>query len=182
MFSIRIDEELQLALLEKRHAARIFELTDKGRNYLKQWLPWVDFTKTVADSEHFIQTARQQYIQNNGFQLAIVYKNEIVGVIGLHYIDWGNERTSIGYWLGEGYQGKGIMTRATAGLTTYCFEELQLNRVEIRVVPTNYKSRAIPLRLGYKLEGVLRQNEKLNGEFFDHEMYSMVKNEWGKPQ
>ena len=179
MFTIKIDEQIELALLEKRHATRVFELTDSSRDYLKQWLPWVDFTQTVADSEKFIDTARKQYFDNNGFQLGIVYNKEIVGLIGLHWIDWGNKRTSIGYWLGEGYQGNGIMTRAVQGLTTYCFEELGLNRIDIRVVPTNHKSRAIPERLGYKLEGIQRQYEILNGEFFDHNMYGIVKSEWG---
>lgn len=179
MFSIRVDEQLQLALLEKRHAARIFELTDQSRDYLKQWLPWVDMTKTVADSERFIDMTRKRYFDNNGFDLAIVYNGEIVGLVGLHFIDWSNKRTSIGYWLGEGYQRKGIMTRAVKALTTYCFEELGMNRIEIRVVPQNVKSRAIPERLGYKIEGTVRQYELLNGEFFDHHIYGMLKNEWG---
>lgn len=178
MFSIHIDEELQLALLETRHAERIFELTDKSRDYLKEWLPWVDFTKTVADSKKFINMSRKRYIDNNGFDLAIVYNKEIVGLIGLHFIDWGNKRTSIGYWLGEGYQGKGIMTRATEALTTYCFEELGMNRIEIRVVPQNAKSRAIPERLGYQIEGTVREYECLNGQFFDHHIYGMLKTEW----
>ena len=182
MFTIRVDEQLQLALLEKRHAAKIFELTDNSREYLKEWLPWVDFTKTIADSENFIAMSRKQYLDNNGFNLAIVYEGEIVGIIGLHFIDWHNKRTSIGYWLGEGHQGKGIMTRATEALTTYCFEELGMNRIEIRVVPENEKSRAIPERLGYKIEGTLKQYEYLNGQFFDHYIYGMLKAEWRNNQ
>ena len=178
MFTIPVDEQIQLALLEKHHAARLFELTDAARPYLSEWLPWVDHTKTVSDSEGFIDFGLKQFANNNGFQLGIVFNGEIVGCIGLHYIHWGNKITSIGYWLGEGYQGHGIMTRATKALMAYCFEELDLNRIEIRVVPANAKSRAIPERLHFTVEGTLRHNELLNGTFYDHNVYSMLKHEW----
>ena len=178
MFTIKIDEQLQLGLLEKRHAARIFEITNEGRAYLAEWLPWVDFTNEVKDSEKFIEMSQQQFANNNGFNLGIVYEGEIVGVIGLHNINHTHQSTSIGYWLGQGYQGKGIMTRATKALITYCFEELALNRIEIRAVPTNTKSCAIPERLGFTLEGVIRQNENIRGTYFDHNVYSMLKQEW----
>ena len=180
MVCIVVDDQIKLTLLENRHAERIFELINSNREHLKRWLPWVDFTNNVADSKEFIELSRKRYIDNNGFNLAIVFKKEIVGVIGLHLVVWRNKHTSIGYWLGEGYQGNGIMTRATKALTTYCFEELGMNRVEIPVVPQNIKSRAIPERLGYKIEGTVRQCEWLDGEFYDHHLYGMLKNEWGQ--
>ena len=178
MFAIHLDEQIQLVLLEKCHAARIFELTDEGRPYLREWLPWVDWTTQMSDTEKYIEVGLQRFAQGNGFEAGIVYNGEIVGVTGLHYINNLHKITSIGYWLGEGYQGKGIMTRAVKGLTSYCFNELGLNRVEIRVVPENDKSRAIPERLNFTKEGVLRHNECLNGEFRDHIVFSMLKHEW----
>src|SRR5690625_199905 len=84
----------------------------------------------------------------------------------------------IGYWLDIEHQGKGIMTRAVRALTDYAFEEFDLNRVDIRAAVGNVKSRAIPERLGYKKEGVLRQSEWLYDHFVDHAVYSMLKSEW----
>ncbi len=46
MFTIKVDENLSLGLVEKRHAQELFNLTDASRTYLREWLPWVDFTKT----------------------------------------------------------------------------------------------------------------------------------------
>ena len=53
--------------LKKRHAKELFNLTDASRTYLREWLPWIDFTKTVADSEKFIDMTLNQFASNNGF-------------------------------------------------------------------------------------------------------------------
>ena len=50
-------------------------------------------------------------------------------MIGYHGIDWENGSTSLGYWLGEGFQGQGIVTAACRTLVDHAFEELNLNRV-----------------------------------------------------
>ena len=68
-------------------------------------------------------------------------------VIGLHYLDLVNKRTSIGYYLAEDFQKKGIMTRCTKALIQYVYEEYDINRIEIRMSTKNKKSRAIPIRL-----------------------------------
>ncbi len=175
MFSIQINEELSLGLFEKRHAEELAKLIDSSRSYLREWLPWVDYSKTIADSEQFIQRSLEQFARQDGFQLAIRYKGDIAGIIGLHTINWSNRSTSIGYWLGEGFQGKGIMTKACAAVITYCFEELGLHRIEIRAAEGNKKSRAIPERLGFQKEGCIRESEWLYDHFVDHYVYGLLK-------
>ena len=178
MFGIQIDENLSLGLVEKRHAQALFNLTDASRAYLREWLPWVDFTKTVTDSEKFIEMTLNQFASNNGFQLAICYKGSITGMIGLHGINWANRSTSIGYWLGEDFQGNGLMVKSCEAVVKYCFKELQLNRVEIRVATENVKSQAIPEKLGFTKEGCVREAEWLYDRFVDHYVYGMVKRDF----
>ncbi|WP_143521686.1 GNAT family N-acetyltransferase, partial [Pseudomonas sp. 2995-3] len=76
-----------------------------SRDYLREWLPWVDYTNSVEDSKDFIKGALKQFSNNNGFQAGIWYQDQLAGVVGLHGINWANESTSIGYWLGDRYQG-----------------------------------------------------------------------------
>ena len=178
MFCLHIDEELSLGLFENRHARELAELIDSSRHHLREWLPWVDYSKTTEDSAQFIQRALEQFARNDGFQLAIRYKGEIAGTIGLHGINWLNRSTSIGYWLGEGFQGNGLMTRACATVVAYCFEELDLHRIEIRVATGNTKSQAIPERLGFQKEGCIRESEWLHNHFVDHYVYGMLKKEY----
>lgn len=86
----------------------------------------------------------------------------------------------IGYWLGEKYQGKGIMTKACKALIQYCFEELNLERIEIRVATENIKSQAIPERLGFQKEGCLRNAEVLYDQYIDLYVYGLLKKEFNK--
>lgn len=178
MFSYRIDDKLHIKLLELHHAEELFKLSDRHRDHLRKWLPWVDGTTTVEDTKLFIQSSLQQFAAQNGFQAAIWCEGHIVGCIGLHVIDWNNKKTSIGYWLAPEQQGKGIMTRACRALIDYSFNELNLNRIEIRAGEFNQKSRAIPERLGFVQEGIVRQAEWLYDHYIDHVIYGMLAEHW----
>lgn len=177
----QIDEDTELHLLEEQHAEELFALTDQNRQYLREWLPWLDNNVSLDDTEDFVRDSLEQFRNNNGFQLGIWFQGSLAGVIGYHKIDWVNRATSIGYWLGASFQGKGLMTRACRTLINYAFNDLRLNRVEIRCAVKNGKSRAIPLRLGFKEEGLIRQSEWLYDHFVDHVVYGMLKNEWQGP-
>ena len=104
--------------------------------------------------------------------------DEIVGRIGIHYIHLHNRIAALGYWLGDGYQGKGIITKACIALIDHCFNELGMNRVEIKCATGNHKSRAIPEKLNFVKEAVLRKAELVNDTFLDLYLYSMLKEEW----
>ena len=121
---------------------------------------------------------KKQFASNNGFQAGIWYKQNLAGMIGCHGMNFANKSTSIGYWLGEGYQGKGIMTKTTKALVEYLLTELNLNRIEIRCAENNYKSRAIPERLGFTNEGTLRETEWLYDHYVDHVVYGMLARQW----
>ena len=178
IFGYQINERLKLKILEEREAGQLFKLVDSNRKYLAEFLPFVEHTKRVEDSKHFIHSALQQFIDGNGFHCGIWSDKKLIGVIGLHYLDLVNKRTSIGYYLAEDFQKKGIMTRCTKALIQYVYEEYDINRIEIRMSTKNKKSRAIPVRLGFTQEGILRNNERLQGEFSDSYVYSLLREEY----
>lgn len=182
MFTYEIDKDLTLKLLETRDAERVFELTDSSRLYLRQWLPWLDFTRSTEDTTTFIKSGLLDFAENKAMNAAIVYKKEIVGVAGFNNLNWTNKVAQIGYWLGEAYQGNGIMTKVAHALTHYALTDLQLNRVEIRAAVENHKSRSIPKRLGFTYEGTIRQTEWLYDHYVDHAIYSMLAEEWSTKQ
>lgn len=174
MFSHPLDPDTELRILEIRHAPRLFALVDANRLHLRQWLPWVDATKSADDSRVFIDLTLRQLAQSNGFHAGIWNQGELAGVIGHHRIDWTNGATTLGYWLGETFQGKGLMTRAVQAFVHHGFVDLKLNRFEIRCALGNQRSRAIPERLGFKPEGVLRDAEWLYDHFVDHVIYAQL--------
>jgi ribosomal-protein-serine acetyltransferase len=178
MFKFQIDENTFLKLLDYQDAEPLFALTDSCRTYLRKWLPWVDSTKTIEDTQSFIKMTMEKFAANDGFESGIWFKGQLAGVIGFHNLDWANRKTSIGYWLGEQFQGHGLMTKSCIAYINYAFNELKLNRVEIRCAVENSKSRAIPERLGFKNEGPIREAEWLNDHFVDHIVYGMLAREW----
>jgi ribosomal-protein-serine acetyltransferase len=180
LFFHKIDGELSLKIIELKDAERVFQLTEESRQYLKKWLPWLDSTTSVDDTKGFIQAVIKQYAENTGITMVIYFQGEIVGVASYNSIDWTNKIAYIGYWLGEAYQGKGIMTRVSKALTDYALRELNLNKVEIRAAVGNDKSRGVPKRLGFQEEGVIRQAEWLYDHYVDHVVYGMLANEWNK--
>ncbi len=178
MIRISVDSDLILRTLELSDADLLFALTDSCRRYLRQWLPWLDATQTVDDTRVFIQSTLRQLEANAGFQSGVWSDGRLVGVIGFHHLDWPNRSTNIGYWLGEHFQGRGIMTRSCAALVEFSFESWNLHRVEIRCAVNNTKSRAIPERLGFVAEGMFREAEWLYDHFVDHIVYGMLENDW----
>src|SRR5699024_1785292 len=180
MFYFKLNEDSELRLLEPRHAESLFLLTDKSRNHLREWLSWVDFIKEVNDSKSFIEGTLKQFGNNNGFQAGIWYRGGLAGVIDLHGINWSNKSTSIGYWLGEEFQGKGLITNACKSVINYCFNELKLKRIEIYAATENHKSQAIPERLGFQKEGCIRNREFLYDRYVDHYVFGLIREEYNQ--
>lgn len=174
----KLFEDAELRLLEESHAEELFDLMDRNRAHLREWLPFLDFTQSPADSLHFIRSTRQQLADNAGIQCGIFYKGKLAGVIGVHAINWLNKKTSIGYWLGAEFQGRGLMTAATRALVDHAFTAWKLNRVEIHCATGNVKSQAIPERLGFVREGISRQSEWLYDHYVDHYNFAMLASEW----
>jgi ribosomal-protein-serine acetyltransferase len=181
MFSHLIDEDLELRLLEQHHAAELFELTDQNREYLREWLPWVDGTRAVTDTRRFIIASLYEFAEGRAMAAGVWRRGSLVGSAGFTSIDRSGGRAEIGYWLGLHAQGEGIMTRVCRTLVRICFDELDLHRVEIHCATENRRSRAIAERLGFKQEGVLRQVEWLYDRWVDHAVYAMLRSEWTVP-
>ena len=173
-----IIENISIELLNSKHSKELFALTKSNRAYLRKWLPWLDFNKTVQDTEKFIKSAIIQYKDGLGPQYAVFYKDRICGVNGYHRIDKNNKTGMLGYWLGETYNGKGIISSTTIKLLNIGFYEYKLNKIEIRCASENHKSRAVPERLGFKHEATLRQCELLYDKYVDHAVYSLLSIEY----
>lgn len=178
MFSQDLGNGTQLRLLEHRHAPEVFALVDGNRDHLRRWLPWVDGTKTVDDTRAFIGSSLEKFAQNDGFDAGIWQDGQLGGVIGLHFIQWAHRRTYLGYWLGEGFTGRGLMTRACEAVLEHCFTELDLNSVGSAAATGNAPSNAVLRRVGFQFEGLTREAEWLYDHFVDHNAYSILQREW----
>jgi ribosomal-protein-serine acetyltransferase len=182
MFAVRIREDCELKLVEERHAPAVFACVDRNRATLREWLPWVDSSTHLDFTRNFIRTSLARFAEECAVQAGIWVGNEFAGMIGYVGVDWLNHKTEIGYWLAPTYEGRGLMTDACRALVGHAFRELGLNRVEIRCATANRRSRAIPERLGFREEGILRQAQLLHNRYVDLVLYSMLAGDWGSGQ
>jgi len=173
MLRFDLSDHSRLRLLEESDAGELFALIEANRAHLSRWLPWASAQDAEGTLE-FIRGTRGGAADRTGFTFAIVCDDALTGVIGLEPIDWTHRTASIGYWLGEGQQGRGTMTRAVRALVEHAGTVLELNRIEIRAAVGNARSRAIPERLGFREEGTLRQAERVGGTYLDIVVYSLV--------
>jgi ribosomal-protein-serine acetyltransferase len=163
--------------LSTSDARELYALIEANRELLAAWMPWAR-DQTLTDTEEFIQRASEQSADDNGFQAAILESGEILGVAGFHGVDPRNLSTSIGYWLSESAQGRGIATETVRELVDYAIGTWGLDRVEVRAAVENRRSRAIPERLGFTFEGVLRDAEIIGGRHVDQAVYAMLARDW----
>ena len=178
MFICALDEFTQLRPLYSEHAKPLFELIERSRNELEHWLGWVKKTTTVEHTMAFISSTLQQTAENKGFSAGIWTHNELAGVISYRNLNWTHRTVGLGYWLGAEYRGQGLMTSACRLFVDYALIQLDLNRVQICTSTNNKRSRAIPERLGFVLEGVIRQSEKLESGYTNQAVYGMLQHEW----
>ena len=177
MLWFELSDGCRLRLLEESDADELFAAIDTARPHLSRWLPWAADQDREGTLE-FIRLTRRQLADNTGLTLAIVCEDAIAGVVGAEPLDWIHRSTSIGYWLGERYQGRGTMTRAVTALIEHAVSVLELNRIEIRAAVGNARSRAIPQRLGFREEGTLREAERVGDVYLDIVVYSMLASDW----
>jgi ribosomal-protein-serine acetyltransferase len=173
-----VNEETELRLLDLRHSAELFNLFEANREHLRQWHPWVDLMRSAAIVEKTIMAWQQQYANRQGYHAGIWFKEQFCGMISYLNVDCSNRWTSLFYWLDSAHQGQGIMTACCRAMVAHGFESWKFNRITIECATQNARSRAIPERLGFKLEGIVRGIEWLHGQYVDHAMYGLLHSEY----
>ncbi len=178
MFFLKIDDDLEMRLIQMNDAKKLSELINANRQHLRTWLPWVDYMVAPHQFYSIVSYWLYEYHQNTGLRAGIFYKGKLNGCIELHNVDYFNRLASMGYFLAKTAEGKGLVTRSAKALIEYAFTVLGLNRIEIRAGEKNVKSRAIPERLGFTMEGKIRQGEFLHGYFQHIILYGLIKDDW----
>ena len=153
--------------------------SDSNRVHLSAFLPFVEFTKSSEDTLSFIKTLFNAEGKMPIPTYVVEYQGEFCGLAGYNGANNGNKKLQIGYWLTEKFLKKGIMTLTVRALVNIAFDVMDMNSIRIKCAVNNEQSRAIPLRLGFKSEGVERQGELYaDGSFADLEVFSILAEEW----
>lgn len=129
---------------------------------LKPWLGFAQAEPSPQDTEINQLEAHLNFIKKEVLRYLVFDKEtgSFIGSTGFHAIEWDVPKMEIGYWLDSRATGKGYMAEAVSALTELAFSTFKCKRLEIQCDTENRKSRAIPEKLGFVLEGVLHNDER----------------------
>lgn len=178
MFGLTVGDGIVLDLLEEHDAEEVYALVDANREHLQRFLPWARIA-TPENERAFIRSSLERFARGGGFDAGIRVDGVLAGAVGVFNVRSDVRRAEIGYWLAAGFQGRGVMTRAVAGLARVLFEQRGFNRLEIRCQSDNLPSRRVAERLGFRHEGTLRAVHATSGGLAaDLEVFGLMRREW----
>lgn len=136
--------------------SELFQLIKKNRLFLKPYLPWIDNVQQPEDLENFFN--RSAILQENkrGMNYKILYKNNIIGMIGFFINDDEKRIFELGYWLDKDLIGNGIISSIIPEIEKICFTTFNSSAIEIRCAIDNIASNKIAQNNDYLFQSVIK--------------------------
>jgi RimJ/RimL family protein N-acetyltransferase len=161
------------------------EAIDASIEHLKPWMPWVhNEPEELQNKIDRLRRFRGEFDLSRDFIYAIFNRDEseVLGGSGLH-TRAGERAREIGYWIHADYINRGLATETTAALTKVAFEVDRVERVEIHCDPENVGSAAIPKKLGFHLDGIIRKSTPFfEGKLRDTMIWTLIDDDYqGSP-
>ena len=171
---IPVSDALELRAVEERYAADLHNLVVKNKTFLQTAFDWAQHVGSEDDTRRNVQS--NQMLHQRGYaKMFLIFRDDaLVGVLSFNTIEPTNKTGYIGYWLDEGHQGQGILSRSLQAFMRYYAERGEIRRFVIKCRVANQHSNGVAVRNGFTLEGCLREAEYLNGRFDDVNIYGKI--------
>ena len=156
-------------------------LRARSRDFLTPWEPsWPPDALSRANFRARLSRYAEDWRIDQGYNFFIFRDDEtLVGGIGLSNLRRGVADTaSLGYWIGEPYARRRLMSAALPLILQFSFERLRLHRVEAACLPTNVPSRTLLQRAGFQHEGYARHYLLIDGKWQDHLLFAILREDW----
>lgn len=177
MWPVRLRaDEIELRPLRRRDRFRWLELRERNREWLKPW----EATSPIPENGSIsfgsmVAAINREARAGRSYSFALYFSGRMAGQVTIGGVALGASRSAhIGYWIDQRVGGRGLMSRAVALATDFCFNELGLHRVEINIRPENQRSRRVAEKCGYREEGLRTSYLHIDGAWRDHICYVML--------
>ncbi|NEU08939.1 GNAT family N-acetyltransferase [Flavihumibacter sp. R14] len=181
------DDKLNVVLENNRVLLRPLAMSDEAElqvlaNDRELWTYGLTDLSQPGELNHYVRKAIEAREEGTCAVWTIIDKqtNSVAGCTRLAEISWKDERGQIGWtWIGKEYQGSGLNKAMKFLILQYGFEELMLNRIELKADERNIRSREAIKRIGATEEGILRQHMKIHDGYLRNSVfYSILRSEW----
>lgn len=170
-------ERLDIRCPDPSHAAELHTAIEESLNEIQPWMPWATGDQTIEGCADNLREAQQAYRTGKDLRLNLFLRGSgtFVGGSGLHRINWDVPRFEIGYWVRTSLACRGLITEAVERIARFAFEDLEANRVEIRMSSRNTRSRRVAERAGFAIDTILRKEGRhVDGSLRDTCVYSRI--------
>ncbi|MGV1037657.1 MAG: GNAT family N-acetyltransferase [Candidatus Nanopelagicales bacterium] len=171
---------LGLRLIRLRDASEWRSLRLRNRNWLNQW----DATSPIGGADipptfsAMVRALRAEARAGRTIPWVITENRAIVGQLTIGGIAAGSLRCAhAGYWVDQRVAGRGIAPTALAIGIDFCFQHLEMHRIEVNIRPENVASRRVVEKLGLRYEGLRERYLHINGQWRDHLSYAVTSEE-----
>lgn len=145
------------------------------------WLDQVPQPYGEADARTYVALTRRGWKDGThaAFAVTDTVTGEVMGSVGLHWLDLDEGVAEVGYWVRREARGRGVATRATRLAAGWAIGSCGIQRLQLRADSRNVASQHVAEAAGFRREGVLR-SVRLNarqGRRVDFVMYSLLADE-----
>jgi ribosomal-protein-alanine N-acetyltransferase len=113
------------------------------------------------------------------YGFGVFVDHRLSGEVNLNHVVRGAMQSGvIGYWIDQARAGRGLIAESVVVVCAFAFEQLDLHRLEICIVPRNVNSRRVMEKLEVREEGVSVRALEINGVWEDHVRYGFTAEEW----
>ncbi|HZD67109.1 MAG TPA: GNAT family protein [Acidimicrobiales bacterium] len=161
------------------------EVRRRCRQWLEPWEPRQSGGADVVEDRRAFAarcgTRERERQLGTGYSFGIFVGDRLVGEANLSSVQrWPLQSAYVGYWVDQAVAGRGYVPEAVAVLFRFAFEEVDLHRLQVSIIPRNVRSRRVAEKLGLREEGVAERYLEINGQWEDHVRYAITAEEWAK--
>lgn len=176
----KISEDLYLKQFEISDAMDLYSVVETQREYIN--LCWVPLLFPTLNNENDEEVVFDPISVLNDFiaehEFVIVFRNEIIGLAGFKNYNKFNRNAHLGCFIMKSFYGMGLVIPSMKVLMDFAFFEMEINKLQIKSPLGNLTISSIPRKLGFRIEGIEREGEFIDGKATDLEVYGMTKEEY----
>ncbi|MBE9097240.1 GNAT family N-acetyltransferase [Tychonema sp. LEGE 07203] len=170
-------ERLLLRKISLNDASDMFEYASNPE--VSEYTMWSTHT-SIEDTKYFLKSLTKMYKRRELVDWGLVHKvdEKFIGTCG--FVEWSmnHSRAEMGYAISSKYWNQGYMSEAVNAMMEFGFREMLLNRIEAKCKVSNIGSARVMEKVGMQLEGILRQQIFVKGEYWDLKIYSILRDDF----
>ncbi|MCP4438846.1 MAG: GNAT family N-acetyltransferase [Aureispira sp.] len=161
----------QLRLIALEDAPAFLDLIEKNRARLQPYFPVSTIKiKDLASAEDYITQKIRQAGERTLYCWVMegLESHQLIGVCFIKSIDWRVPKCELAYYVGQKFEKKGLSSKMVREVLNYCFDELKMEKVFLRIDPKNIGSQRVAIKNGFEQEGYLHNEFRTGtGELID---------------